>query len=383
MFGRQPRLPVDLAFGLPLAKEGSTSHTQYVDKLKSHLEESYKLAIENSEKVMKRNKNRFDKNVTASQLNVGDRVLVRNVRLRGKHKLADKWESSVYIVVKKAGTLPVYTVRPEGQDKPLRTLHRDLLLPCGYLPPEKEMLTKQKRKMPVLPVSPVRADDADNNDEEELISYLPVPFSAEPVTFTTTIDLPNTPQPVPLINQPDVPVVLATEEENAILSEEPVPAEEEQVIASGTVEAGFEPVDLVETSHDEESLSSDSEASRSNLSQHSPTESEPLSPEAEPPLRHSTRTRNPPDRLQYIKPGKPLLKSVQTFLHGLSSVFSFALQDDEEEETMPSHLSQPVIRCQPSPCTRTSMRLGGESVTTVTSDPTSASPFIVAGMNPV
>ncbi|KAL3967235.1 hypothetical protein ACER0C_029268 [Sarotherodon galilaeus] len=386
MFGRQPRLPVDLAFGLPLAKEGSTSHTQYVEKLKSHLEESYKLAIENSEKVMKRNKDRFDKNVTASQLNVGDRVLVRNVRVRGKHKLADKWESSVYIVVKKAGNLPVYTVRPEGQDKPLRTLHRDLLLPCGYLPPsEKETPTKQKRKMPVLPASPVHADDNDN-DEEELISYLPVPFSAEPVTFTTTIDLPNTSQPVPVINQPDVPVVLATEEENAILSEEPVPVEEEQAIDNETLEAGFEPVDLAEPSHDEESLSSDSvtpEASSNNLSQHSPTESEPLSPEAEPPLRHSTRTRNPPDRLQYIKPGKPLLKSVQTFLHGLSSVFSFALQADEEEETMPSYLSQPVIRCQPSPCTRTSMGLGGESVTTVISDPTSASPFIVAGMNPV
>ncbi|KAL3992153.1 cell division cycle protein 37 [Sarotherodon galilaeus] len=384
MFGRQPRLPVDLAFGLPLAKEGSTSHTQYVERLKSHLEESYKLAIENSEKVMKRNKDRFDKNVTASQLNVGDRVLVRNVRVRGKHKLADKWESSVYIVVKKAGNLPVYTVRPEGQDKPLRTLHRDLLLPCGYLPPsEKEILTKQKRKMPVLPASPVYADD---NDEEELISYLPVPFSAEPVTFTTTIDLPNTSQPVPVINQPDVPVVLATEEENAILSEEPVPVEEEQAIDNETLEAGFEPVDLAEPSHDEESLSSDSvtpEASSNNLSQHSPTESEPLSPEAEPPLRHSTRTRNPPDRLQYIKPGKPLLKSVQTFLHGLSSVFSFALQADEEEETMPSYLSQPVIRCQPSPCTRTSMGLGGESVTTVISDPTSASPFIVAGINPV
>ncbi|CAI5677245.1 unnamed protein product [Oreochromis niloticus] len=322
-------------------------------------------------------------------LNVGDRVLVRNVRVRSKHKLADKWESSVYIVVKKAGNLPVYTVQPEGQDKPLRTLHRDLLLPCGYLSSsEKEMLTKQKRKMPVLPVSPVHADDDDDNDEEELISYLPVPFSADPVTFTTTIDLPNTSQPVPVINQPDVSVVLATEEENAILSEEPipVPVEEEQVIDNETLEAGFEPVDLAETSHYEESLSSDPvtpEASSNNLSQQSPTESEPLSPEAEPPLRHSTRTRNPPDRLQYIKPGKPLLKSVQTFLHGLSSVFSFALQDDEEEETMLSHLSQPVIRCQPSPCTRTSMGLGEESVTTVTSDPTSASPFIVAGMNPV
>ncbi len=66
--------------------------------------------------------------MTNSSLEVNDRVLVRNVRLRGKHKLADKWESEVYVVVKRAGDLPVYTVRP------LRTLHRDLLLPCGFLP---------------------------------------------------------------------------------------------------------------------------------------------------------------------------------------------------------------------------------------------------------
>lgn len=64
---------------------------------------------------------------------------MRNVRLRGKHKLADKLESEVYVVVSQAAELPVYTVRPDRKDGPLRTLHRDLLLPCGFLPsPEVE-----------------------------------------------------------------------------------------------------------------------------------------------------------------------------------------------------------------------------------------------------
>ncbi len=36
-------------------------------------------------------------------------------------------------MTKKAGDLPVYTVKPERKDGPLRTLHRDLLLPCGFL----------------------------------------------------------------------------------------------------------------------------------------------------------------------------------------------------------------------------------------------------------
>ena len=37
MFGRQPRLPIDIAFGLPLTDKQPLSHSQYVKKLKSHL----------------------------------------------------------------------------------------------------------------------------------------------------------------------------------------------------------------------------------------------------------------------------------------------------------------------------------------------------------
>lgn len=132
MFGRQPRLPVDLAFGLPV-NGSTTSHSQYVRNLKEGLRESYEIAIKNAAKVAQRNKRRFDKHVVVSNLDLGDRVLVRNLRLRGKNKLADKWESDVYVVVRKVGDLPVYVVQPEGRNGPVRTLHRDLLRPCGFL----------------------------------------------------------------------------------------------------------------------------------------------------------------------------------------------------------------------------------------------------------
>lgn len=46
--------------------------------------------MENVKKTADRNKARFDKLVVDSTLKEGDRVLVRNVRIRGKHKLKDR-----------------------------------------------------------------------------------------------------------------------------------------------------------------------------------------------------------------------------------------------------------------------------------------------------
>ncbi|KAJ7983665.1 hypothetical protein DPEC_G00374330 [Dallia pectoralis] len=138
MFGRQPRLPVDIAFGLPVKYGAPKTHSQYVKTLRARLEESYQIATKNSQKVAGRNKRRFDKAVRESTLEEGDQVLVRNLRLRNKHKLADKWESTVYKVLKRMRDLPVYTVQPINGDGPVRTLHRDHLLPCGNLIEEEE-----------------------------------------------------------------------------------------------------------------------------------------------------------------------------------------------------------------------------------------------------
>lgn len=63
-----------------------------------------------------------------AELAEGDRVLVKNVNIRGKHKLADKWERPIHIVVKRIEGGPVYVVKPETGKGPQRTLHRDVLL---------------------------------------------------------------------------------------------------------------------------------------------------------------------------------------------------------------------------------------------------------------
>lgn len=74
IFGRQPRLPVDIAFGLPVTNKQTLSHSHYVKTLKSHLKESYEVATKNSRQVAEKNKRRFDKVIRESTLDVGDRV---------------------------------------------------------------------------------------------------------------------------------------------------------------------------------------------------------------------------------------------------------------------------------------------------------------------
>ncbi len=91
MFGRQTCLTLNLTFGLPCKDSSPASYSQFVQHLKSYLKESYEVASQNARKIAEKHKIRYDKHVNSSSLEVGDRVLVRNVRICGKHKLADRW----------------------------------------------------------------------------------------------------------------------------------------------------------------------------------------------------------------------------------------------------------------------------------------------------
>lgn len=386
MFGRQPRLPVDLAFGLPVSEKTSTSHSQYVEKLKFHLEESYRIATENSEKVMGRNKLRFDKQVTASELSVGDRVLVRNVKLRGKHKLADRWEPDVYVIQKKAGTLPVYRVKPESKDRPIRTLHRDLLLPCGYLSPASKPEPGKTTSVKLLPpVIPESSDllDPDDDLQELFLPYLPDTSSSAITRVTTVVDLPVPAPAVPPVSmcvippgQRSQPVTDETVEVEQKSESGPPPiADSEPELDSIELGVAGEPSDESDlnaadnpepsgerTSFDSESVHALGPVSISSDSEPLPTP-EPSSPDAEPRVQRPIRTRQPPTRLQYTKLGNPLLHSIQSLFHGLSTAFASSLHLDETPLT-PTPCSGAVCH-QPSTCTRPYMSIGGEPVTRI------------------
>nr|XP_024659086.1 uncharacterized protein LOC112435171 [Maylandia zebra] len=164
MFGREPRLPIDLCFGHSPRGHSTRTHIQYVRELKSRLKYAYDLASRNAEKRQLLNKRRWDAKVTALPLEVGDRVLVRNLSLRKKHKISDKWEPIVHIVVKQTDeSIPVYVIRPEDAEGRERVLHRDMLLPCGFLPVN---LQCDSQDVLTSSVQPLMRVDAGSNTEE-------------------------------------------------------------------------------------------------------------------------------------------------------------------------------------------------------------------------
>ena len=133
MFGRHPKLAIDSLLGIHLENFGSKYSHEYARKLKTRLSEAYKKATEITEKAAEKSKLNYDKKAKYSKLQPGDIVLVRNVTIRGKRKIADKWEEEPYIVIAQPNKdTPVYEVKKNTTStKKTKRLHRNLLLPLS------------------------------------------------------------------------------------------------------------------------------------------------------------------------------------------------------------------------------------------------------------
>jgi hypothetical protein len=125
MFGRTPRLPLDIFLGR------LHDYQTTVKSVRDNLEAAYEAATKASRDASRRQARNYDKKVRGPQLQIGDLVLVKNVGLKGKHKLADKWKQDIHVVIEQPNPdIPVFRVRPEGGGGE-RVLHRNLLLPIS------------------------------------------------------------------------------------------------------------------------------------------------------------------------------------------------------------------------------------------------------------
>ena len=140
LYGRSPRLPVDVVFGLNT--EGNKSLQDWT----AGMHEAYEIARQNAKKAATKGKKNYDKSLRCSILQEGDRVLVRNLTERGgPGKFRSFWEKNIHVVNKRIGeNSPMYKITPDDGQGRKRVLHRNLLFQCDFLPFEGHQQVKQK-----------------------------------------------------------------------------------------------------------------------------------------------------------------------------------------------------------------------------------------------
>jgi hypothetical protein len=133
MFGRKPKLPIDLTFEKAKGDDIQNNNTNdYIEELKERMEKTQQIVKKHLEKAKIKQKEYYDKRAKAVKISIGDKVLVKKLAFEGKHKIQDKFEDDIYTVVEQSRPdIPVFKVRSDSSDKE-RTLHRTHLLLVDY-----------------------------------------------------------------------------------------------------------------------------------------------------------------------------------------------------------------------------------------------------------
>ena len=167
MFGRDPKLPIDILLG---------RHQENDDWVTSHarvLKDAYRKAGERIEREAKSRKERYDTHAIAGPLRVGEQVLLRMHAFRGRHKIADKWNSSAYKIVGHVDGRNVYRVERADGTGGGKTVNRVDLKVLTYVR-EKGLAGKR------LPTAEVQQPSCDLDDEDRVIVTITRPqFTVE------------------------------------------------------------------------------------------------------------------------------------------------------------------------------------------------------------
>ncbi|XP_036947992.1 uncharacterized protein LOC119016325 [Acanthopagrus latus] len=344
MFGREARLPIDICFGISPNGESESSYQQYITRMRKELQKAYQLASDAATKSHLKNKARYDNRVRDLPLEKGDRILIQNVGLKGKHKLQDRWKSTPYVVLEKLPNLPVYKVKPEHGPGVVKTLHRDHLLPIGYmvrmsnLPDDKELtrrpvtraqLTQQHRA--TKSTDPVEESDAESSGSEFETVHNSPDFDVEEIQRQLAAE-----------NQ--------TSDEDERSEEEHCEATENQQLTETEYEElseGVEPTqsdsDVRETNNDsveEQDVESRASSPMSNrIRNEKPSKNQRNESEESSTVRRSRRQPKPTVRLTYEKPGQQSCEPVTIMHHGM--VIQLKLNP-------PDQVTEPRKRCRTS-----------------------------------
>ena len=125
MFGRDPKLPLDVALGV----EEEEPDNDWLASHKQRLEKAFDQANQQLRTAAAGRKRRHDRKATVDPLRVGQLVYTRKFT-PGRNKIQDAWFEKPYRMVRRIGNHEVYEIMPMDGQGPNKTVHRMNLRLC-------------------------------------------------------------------------------------------------------------------------------------------------------------------------------------------------------------------------------------------------------------
>ena len=114
MFGSKPHLPIDLIFGTNLP-DLKGIYITYIENLKKGMAWAHETTNDIIQKEQGRNKQCNDHKTQCAKLMISDQVLLQHTAYKGKHKIQDRWENTIYEVVDQPfKNMAVFKIKPWG-----------------------------------------------------------------------------------------------------------------------------------------------------------------------------------------------------------------------------------------------------------------------------
>ena len=115
LFGRESKLPIDVAFGMDREDSNNHAYTVYVTDLQNRIKETFEMINRNADKAREKQKTYCDLKARAAKLESGDKGLVEILAFDGKHKIADNWSDEVFVVIEQPNLeIPISLIHISG-----------------------------------------------------------------------------------------------------------------------------------------------------------------------------------------------------------------------------------------------------------------------------